>query len=131
MKNKKLIIGGLIVLLVAVFGLNIYISLPKAIKAINEKTITITVIDSSKNVDKTYTIKTSQDTLLDALKPLGIISGIETDNNYTITTVNSLEANSSSGEYWRILVNGSAVNTSINNIEIQNNAHIEFDLVTD
>ena len=32
MKNRKLIIAGLIALLVIVFGLNIYISLPKAIK---------------------------------------------------------------------------------------------------
>ncbi|MDO4534380.1 MAG: DUF4430 domain-containing protein [Clostridium perfringens] len=131
MKNRKLIIGGLVVLLIIVFGLNVYISLPKAIKAINEKTVTITVIDQPKNVDKTYTIKTSQDTLLDALKPLGIVSGVETDNSYTITTVNSLEANSSSGESWRVLVNGSETKASINNIEIQNNDHIEFDLVTD
>lgn len=130
MKNRKVIIGGLIVLLVVVFGLNIYISLPKAIKAINEKTVTITVIDSAKNVDKTYTIKTSQDTLLDALKPLGIVSGVETDNSYTVTTVNSLEANSSSGEAWQVSVNGTETKTSINNIEIQNNDHIEFDLVT-
>lgn len=129
MKNRKVIIGGLIVLLVAVFGLNIYISLPRAIKAINEKTITITVIDSAKNVDRTYTIKTSQDTLLDALKPLGIVGGVETDNSYTVTTVNSLEANSSSGEVWQVSINGTETKTSINNIEIQNNDHVEFDLV--
>lgn len=131
MKNRKVIIGALIVLLVAIFGLNIYVSLPKTIKAINEKTVTITVIDSAKNVDKTYTIKTSQDTLLDALKPLGIVSGVETNDSYTITTVNSLEANSGSGEIWKVSVNGTETKTSINNIEIQNNDHVEFDLVTD
>lgn len=131
MKNRKLIIAGLIALLVVVFGLNIYISLPKAIKEINQKTITITVIDTAKNVDKTYTIKTSQDTLLDALKPLGIISGVETDNSYTVTSVNGLEANSSSKEVWQLSVNGDVTKTSISNVEVQNNDHIEFNLVTD
>lgn len=129
MKNTKLKIAGLIILLICVLSLSVYISLPKAISAVNEKTVTITVIDSSKNVDKTYTIKTSQDTLLDALKPLSIISGVETDNSYTITSVNGLEASSSSGETWQVLVNGNVTKTSINNIEIQNNDHIEFDLV--
>lgn len=129
MKNRKLIIAGLIALLVVIFGLNIYISLPRAIKEINQKTISITVIDTAKNVDKTYTIKTSQDTLLGALKPLGIVSGVETDNSYTITTVNSIEADSSSGQVWQVSVNGTETKTSINNIEIQNNDHVEFDLI--
>ena len=113
MKNRKLIIAGLIALLVIVFGLNIYISLPKAIKEIDQKTITITVVDNTKNVDKTYTIKTSKDTLLDALKPLGIISGVE--NN---------------GQTWELSINGNVTKTPINNIEIKNNDRVEFDLVS-
>ncbi len=131
MKNRKLVVGGLVALLIIVFGLSVYVSLPKAISAVNEKTITITVVDSAKNVDKTYTIKTSQDTLLNALKPLGIISGVETDSSYTITSVNGLEANSNSGETWQVSLNGNVTKTSISNIEIQNNDKIEFDLVTD
>lgn len=126
-KNRKLIIAGLIALLIVVFGLNLYVSLPKTIDAINQKTVTITVVDANKNVDKTYTIKTSQDTLLDALEPLGIVSGVETDNNYTVTTVNGLKAGN--GESWEVEINGNATKTSINNIEIQNNDHVEFNLV--
>lgn len=126
-KNRKLIIAGLIALLIVVFGLNLYVSLPKTIDAINQKTVTITVVDANKNVDKTYTIKTSQDTLLDALEPLGIVSGVETDNNYTVTTVNGLKAGN--GESWEVEINENATKTSINNIEIQNNDHVEFNLV--
>lgn len=126
-KNRKLIIAGLIALLIVVFGLNLYVSLPKTIDAINQKTVTITVVDANKNVDKTYTIKTSQETLLDALEPLGIVSGVETDNNYTVTTVNGLKAGN--GESWEVEINGNATKTSINNIEIQNNDHVEFNLV--
>ena len=129
MKNRKLIIAGLIALLVIVFGLNIYISLPKAIKEIDQKTITITVVDNTKNVDKTYTIKTSKDTLLDALKPLGIISGVESGNNYTVTSVNGLEADSN-GQTWELSINGNVTKTPINNIEIKNNDRVEFDLVS-
>lgn len=126
-KNRKLIIAGLIALLIVVFGLNLYVSLPKTIDAINQKTVTITVVDANKNVDKTYTIKTSQETLLDALEPLGIVSGVETDNNYTVTTVNGLKAGN--GESWEVEINENATKTSINNIEIQNNDHVEFNLV--
>ena len=129
MKNRKLIIAGLIALLVIVFGLNIYISLPKAIKEIYQKTITITVVDNTKNVDKTYTIKTSKDTLLDALKPLGIISGVESGNNYTVTSVNGLEADNN-GQTWELSINGNVTKTPINNIEIKNNDRVEFDLVS-
>ena len=129
MKNRKLIIAGLIALLVIVFGLNIYISLPKAIKEIDQKTITITVVDNTKNVDKTYTIKTSKDTLLDALKPLGIISGVESGNNYTVTSVNGLEADNN-GQTWELSINGNVSKTPINNIEIKNNDRVEFDLVS-
>ena len=129
MKNRKLIIAGLIALLVIVFGLNIYISLPKAIKEIDPKTITITVIDNTKNVYKTYTIKTSKDTLLDALKPLGIISGVESGNNYTVTSVNGLEADNN-GQTWELSINGNVTKTPINNIEIKNNDRVEFDLVS-
>lgn len=126
-KNRKLIIAGLIALLIVVFGLNLYVSLPKTIDAINQKTVIITVVDANKNVDKTYTIKTSQETLLDALEPLGIVSGVETDNNYTVTTVNGLKAGN--GESWEVEINENATKTSINNIEIQNNDHVEFNLV--
>ena len=129
MKNRKLIIAGLIALLVIVFGLNIYISLPKEIKEIDQKTITITVVDNTKNVDKTYTIKTSKDTLLDALKPLGIISGVESGNNYTVTSVNGLEADNN-GQTWELSINGNVTKTPINNIEIKNNDRVEFDLVS-
>lgn len=129
MKNRKLIIAGLIALLVIVFGLNIYISLPKAIKEIDQKTITITVVDNTKNVDKTYTIKTSKDTLLDALKPLGIISGVESGNNYTVISVNGLEADNN-GQTWQLSINGNVTKTPINNIEIKNNDRVEFDLVS-
>ena len=129
MKNRKIIIAGLFALLVIVFGLNIYISLPIAIKEIDQKTITITVIDNTKNVDKTYTIKTSKDTLLDALKPLGIISGVESGNNYTVTSVNGLEADNN-GQTWELSINGNVTKTPINNIEIKNNDRVEFDLVS-
>ncbi|MBR1757742.1 MAG: DUF4430 domain-containing protein [Lachnospiraceae bacterium] len=109
MKKKTWIWVCVLVVLVALFALIYHFAKPKA--QAGSKAITLTVVDDAGD-EKVYNLKTDEEYLYDALKPVIdkgdlTIDAEESAYGLYIKGVNGLTADyDKDGAYWAIYVNG-------------------------
>ncbi len=124
MKNKKLVLGlsiGLIVL-IALFSALFILNQPKAKEG--SKEIGVTVVFSDKT-EKQYTIKTDAEYLADALLEEKIIDEKSTDGMYTVIAGERADY-TLDGCWWCLTINGEMASVGINDQPILDGENYEL-----
>lgn len=129
-KNKKLLVSLLVVIIAAV-GLLSYrtISL-KSKQIVGIKEYTLVIRDNDNTFKKEYKYETEETSLG---KDLDNRKLIKTDNSGVsrfVTSVDDKEADASKKEWWNIKVNGEDSQTGVDDIMIHNGDKFEFILTT-
>lgn len=124
MKNKKIIISLIAVLVVlAVAITTVYFATrPDTVKG--QKTVNVTVVFADKS-DKDYKIKTDAEYLADALLDGKIITEKSTDGMYSIIAGERADYNLDKS-WWCVTKSGAQVNLGMNEQPVADGDHFEI-----
>lgn len=128
-RNKKQIAIALIALFIVVVGMSLlYIKFkPKPVEG--SKIIEVEVI-FDESTSKTYPIQTDAEYLREALKPLNLLEGTESEYGLYVTTVDGKVADEGKQEWWCFTLGGETINTSVDSTPIKDGDHFEITLKT-
>ena len=129
MKNKKLVIGVLLTIVILLFGFYAYNYMNIIKKTEGEKIISVTINSERDDFSETITHKTQILNLGEALVEMGIIAFDDTEYGKYIHTVSDIYADSDSEEWWKISVNGEDAMVGADEIAINDGDDINIDLV--
>lgn len=124
MKNKKLILGlsiGLVVL-IAVFSALFILNRPDTEEGSKEIGVTVVFADKS---EKEYIIKTDAEYLADALLEEKIIEEKSTDGMYTVIAGERADY-TLDGSWWCLTVNGEMASVGINDQPVTDGENYEL-----
>ena len=124
-KNTKtgIIAGIVLVVLIAVALIVWKTTRPTAVEGSKTLTVSITHMDGT---EKTLTIKTDAEYLLDALNEQNLVGGYESQYGFTIDTVDGEFADADKGEWWVFTKGGDWVDTSVDGTVIYDGDGFEF-----
>lgn len=127
MKNKKVIAGivALVILLAGAFALYYFLG-DKPVSG--EKSYTVEVVDDQQQT-KTYTAKTKQEYLGDAVKEIDglTLEGETSTYGFMIHKVNGLSAvYEQDGAYWSVMVNGTYGSAGIDTQTVKDGDVFQF-----
>lgn len=129
MRDKKNIIGVIILCVATVISIAFcFFAKDMTQTFTNEKTVQIAVVNGD-NV-KNFTIKTTGNSLRDAVDEINLVSGEEGQYGLYIKTVNGYTANEDKQEWWCITKNNEPVFEGIDSIKIENDEKYEITLKT-
>ena len=130
MKDKKIIIVSVIVLLVAVLGVFSYNTFLKEKPVDGSKKITVTVINENEGYKKEYVYTTEAGSLGDALDKEGLIGFDTLNTGRFVHTVDNIKADTDKQQWWNVTINGNNAETGIDDIMIKDGDSIELILKT-
>ena len=128
-RNKKQIAIALIALIIIVAGMSLlYMKFkPKAVEG--SKNIEVEVI-FDESTSKSYSVQTDVEYLREALKPLNLLEGTESEYGLYVTTVDGKVADEGKQEWWCFTLGGETINTSVDSTPIKDGDHFEITLKT-
>ena len=128
-RNKKHIAIAMIALLIIVAGMSLLYNnfKPKAVEG--SKNIEVEVI-FDESTSKTYTVQTDAEYLREALKPLDLVEGTESEYGLYVTTVDGKVADEGNQEWWCLTLGGEAITSGIDTTPIKDGDHFEITLKT-
>lgn len=127
MKNKKATIIAVITLIVvmAAAGLLYMKFKPGTTKGDKEITVKVTALDKGEEV---FTYQTDAQYLGEVLEANHLIDGEKGQYGLFITTVNNVKADDSKQQWWCITKEGEQMNTSVDQMPIQDGEQYELTL---
>lgn len=128
-ENKKTLIVSIVVLVIALAGFLGYRAWNNSQKVAGEKAITVNVVNESANYNEKYTLKTTTETLGEALDELGIIETQNGEFGRWLAGVDNMKADANKEEWWRIQVNGEDSQTGMDLTPIKDQDNIELRLM--
>lgn len=130
MKDKKVIITSVVVLLIAIIGVFSYNTFLKEKPVEGSKKITVNVINAEANYKKEHVYTTEADSLGDALDAEGLIEYDKSEMGRFVHTIDNIKADSDKQQWWSVVVNGKDAETGIDDIMIKDGDNIELVLKT-
>lgn len=130
MKDKKVIITSVVILLIAVLGIFSYNTFFKEKPVEGSKRITVNVINEEADYKKEYVYTTEANSLGDALDAEGLIGYDKSEMGRFVHTIDNIKADSDKQQWWNIVVNEKAAETGIDDIMIKDGDNIELVLKT-
>lgn len=129
MKNKKVLLISLLVLLVGLGGLVGYNLFATRDAVEGNKTITVTVINEKNDYQETHTHQTTATTFGDALEEMAIAEIQDGAYGRFLTGADGYSADESNQEWWRIVVNGQDAETGMDTIMLNDKDAFELILM--
>lgn len=130
MKNRKLIIVSIIILIIAIGGIFGYNKFLKEKSVEGSKSITITVVDEGISYEKVHKHNTDVDTLGKALDEMGIIEASNSQFGRYVEKVENISADKNKKQWWKFLVNGKACQSGIDETVINDGDKVDITLTT-
>ena len=124
-KNTKTGILAAVVLVVLIVVALIVWKTTRAEPEAGSKTLTLTITHMD-GTEKTVTVKTDAQYLLDALNEKSLVDGYDSEFGYTITTVDGEFADADKGEWWVFTKGGEWVDTDVSSTVIYDGDGFEF-----
>ena len=124
-KNTKTGIIAAAVLVVLIIVALIVWKSTRAEPEAGSKTLTLTITHMD-GTEKTVTIKTDAQYLLDALNEKTLVDGYDSEFGYTITTVDGEFADADKGQWWVFTKGGEWVDTDVSSTVIYDGDGFEF-----
>ncbi len=128
-KNNKKIVIALVALLIIVAGMGLLYNKFKPKPVEGSKNIEVEVIFDD-STSKTYPIQTDAEYLREALKPLNLVEGTESEYGLYVTTVDGKVADEGKQEWWCFTLSGESLTSSIDSTPVKDGDHFEITLKT-
>ena len=116
-KNTKTGILAAVVLVVLIVVALIVWKTTRAEPEAGSKTLTLTITHMD-GTEKTVTVKTDAQYLLDALNEKSLVDGYDSEFGYTITTVDGEFADADKGEWWVFTKGGEWVDIELEAVTV-------------
>lgn len=124
--NKKIVIALVaLFIIVASMGLLYLKFKPKSVEGSKNIEVEVVLDDSTS---KTYPIQTDAEYLREALKPLNLVEGTESEYGLFVTTVDGKVADEGKQEWWCFTKGGESLTSSIDSTPIKDGDHFEITL---
>ena len=123
-KNRSILIGVAILLVLVIAALAVYIGTRPQAQA-GQKTITVEVVHKDES-RKEFRITTSAENLRGALEQEKLVQGSESEWGLRVDTVDGETVDSAVEEWWKITKNGVMTDTGVDGVMIADGEHYEF-----
>lgn len=129
MKNKKVLIVSLVILLVAVVGVFGYKAALNSKVVKGSKNIVVTVVNESASYSKEHTHQTDAANLGIALEEMNIVELQDGPYGRFLVGADEFKADEAKQEWWRVVVNGKDAEVGIDSIMLNDGDKFELVLM--
>lgn len=129
MKNKKVLVVSLVILLIAVIGIFGYKAMVNSKAVDGSKKIVVTVVNDAASYSKEHTYQTDATTLGAALEEMQIVKLQDGPYGRFLVGADDFSADEAKQEWWRVVVNGNDAEVGIDSIMLNDGDAFELILM--